>query len=273
MVELPLTSWLNVLAPKRSTSCRSSSTCSGAELKGKRKDTFRCFDAIFGRSPSLSRYFLEGGYKSVERGCAYSGIEVASYSRPIRVIGERKYTAMYAGKLIARKNVDLVIKAFALVHKNDSSKLLIVGDGAERPRLEELASRELGEDRCIFTGSVSRDAVIGYMAQSDLFVMPSVNETLGLVYLEAMSQGCIALGTVGEGIDGTIADGVNGLLVRPRVEDLAGALARADALPEDKAAWISSNAIKTAKSLSCEAASRNYFDLILGVWKRRAKND
>lgn len=244
-----------------------------AELNGKRKEQFAGFDAVFGRTPSLSRYFIEKGYVGIEQGCAYSGIEVDSYSHAIGVLGERKYAAMYAGKLIGRKNVDLVIESFALAHKDDSSTLLIAGDGAERPRLEELALKKLGRDRCIFTGSVSREAVIDYMAQSDLFVMPSVNETLGLVYLEAMSQGCITLGTIGEGIDGTIIEGVNGFLVRPVVRDLADVLTRINALPGDEITRISSNAIRIAKSLSCEAASRNYFDLISGVWKRRASND
>ena len=50
------------------------------------------------------------------------------------------------------------------------------------------------------------------LGQSDVFVLPSVNETFGMVYLEAMSQGCIPIGTSGEGIDGIIENGKNGYL-------------------------------------------------------------
>ena len=51
------------------------------------------------------------------------------------------------------------------------------------------------------------------MAQSDLFVLPSWGEGYGIVYIEAMAAGCIAVGARGEGIEDTITDGENGFLV------------------------------------------------------------
>ena len=49
--------------------------------------------------------------------------------------------------------------------------------------------------------------------------MVSENETLGLVYLEVMAQGCIPVGSRGEAIDGIIVDGRNGFLVNPNNEE------------------------------------------------------
>ena len=51
------------------------------------------------------------------------------------------------------------------------------------------------------------------MAQSDLFVLPSWGEGYGIVYIEAMAAGCIAVGAKDEGIADTITDGENGFLV------------------------------------------------------------
>ena len=51
------------------------------------------------------------------------------------------------------------------------------------------------------------------MAESDLFVLPSWGEGYGIVYIEAMAAGCIAVGARGEGIEDTITDGENGFLV------------------------------------------------------------
>lgn len=233
-----------------------------AEFKGFRKTDLKSFDAIYARNLGLSRYFAERGCSVVKKGIAYSGVAVESYASAVDRIGARKYAAMYAGKLISRKNVNLIIEAFALVHKHDSARLLIVGEGPERATLQKIAMQYLGRDRCVFTGSVSRDRVLRFMSQSDVFVMPSVNETLGLVYLEAMSQGCIPVGTSGEGIDGIIVNDENGFLVEPTVECLAGTMARIGAMPADRVFRVSSKAIETARTHNCRAASENYRNLL-----------
>lgn len=233
-----------------------------AESKGFCKEKFTSFDAIFARNAALSSFFAEIGCTAIKEGVAYSGIEVESYSSAIKRMGSRKYAAMYAGKLISRKNVDLVIKAFSLVHKHDSAKLLIAGDGVEKESLQKLAMENLGRERCRFVGSVSRDDVLKLMSQSDVFVMPSVNETLGLVYLEAMSQGCIPVGTLGEGIDGTIVNGKNGFLVNPNLNSLTETMFRIEAMPAASALKMSSQAIETVRKLSREAASKNYINLL-----------
>ena len=50
------------------------------------------------------------------------------------------------------------------------------------------------------------------MQMSECFIMVSKNETFGLVYLEAMLQGCIVVASKNEGIDGIIIHGENGFL-------------------------------------------------------------
>ena len=82
------------------------------------------------------------------------------------------------------KRVEDVIKIFNKVKKKNPSKLLMIGDGPERIRAEQL-SRKLGVSSCVkFMGKLK--SVEEYLSISDLFILPSETESFGLVALEAM---------------------------------------------------------------------------------------
>ena len=73
---------------------------------------------------------------------------------------------------------------------------------------------ELGLEKQVrLTGGLPHEQVMALMAKSDLFVLPSWGEGYGIVYIEAMAAGCIAVGAKDEGIEDTITDGENGFLV------------------------------------------------------------
>jgi glycosyltransferase involved in cell wall biosynthesis len=95
-------------------------------------------------------------------------------------------------------------------------RLLLVGDdpfGDGRQRAEAWAAeRELGED-CVFCG-IRRD-IPRLMAASDVFVMSSLWEGLGLVFLEAMSSGLPVLGSRVSAVPEVVTEGETGLLVAP----------------------------------------------------------
>lgn len=83
------------------------------------------------------------------------------------------------------KRVDDVIRVFDKVHHVLPSKLLLIGDGPDRRKAESL-SRELGLiDHIRFLGK--QDAVEEILAVSDVFLIPSENESFGLAALEAMA--------------------------------------------------------------------------------------
>ncbi len=83
------------------------------------------------------------------------------------------------------KRVDDVIKIFAKVLKEIPAKLLLVGDGPERTRLEDYCRLLQISDDVRFLGS--QDAVEEILAIADLFIMPSGKESFGLAALEAMA--------------------------------------------------------------------------------------
>lgn len=120
------------------------------------------------------------------------------------------------GSLNERKKVDVTLHAFQhLQQKYPDATLLIVGSGPERSKLETLCQALNIRNSVHFLGQLSNKDVFTEMSKSCFFVMPSVQEGFGIVYLEAMACGCITIGTEGEGIADLITPGKNGFLVPP----------------------------------------------------------
>ncbi len=116
----------------------------------------------------------------------------------------------------AKKAIDVLLKAFAELHRTDRSlELWLVGDGPLRGELEHLA-RELGLDGKVrFLGARGRDDVRRYMRECLLFVLPSRAEPFGIVILEALASRKAVVATKAGGIPEIIQDGVTGVLVAP----------------------------------------------------------
>ena len=124
------------------------------------------------------------------------------------------YTVISVGTLKARKCMDRTLEAFArIAGEYPTATLTIVGIGEMEAQLKARIAELNLHDRVTLTGGLPHDEVIARMAESDLFVLPSWGEGYGIVYIEAMAAGCIAVGAEGEGIADTITDGENGFLV------------------------------------------------------------
>lgn len=145
----------------------------------------------------------------------YTGIDASLLGNTEEISSKKKQHSdvlrvVYAGQLIPLKHVDALIAA--VKQMTIPVTLTIIGDGEERAKLEQQAA---GDERIRFTGWLKREDVIREMKQADVFAMVSSPETYGMVYLEAMAQGCIPVAGRGEGFDGLIRDGENGFLVAP----------------------------------------------------------
>lgn len=124
------------------------------------------------------------------------------------------------GSLIERKKVDVTLHAFQhLQQKYPDATLQIVGSGPELSKLGKLCQTLNTRNSVHFLGQLSNKDVFTEMSKSRFFVMPSVREGFGIVYLEAMACGCITIGTDGEGIADLIVSGENGFLVPPNDPD------------------------------------------------------
>ncbi|HEV8265503.1 MAG TPA: glycosyltransferase family 4 protein [Gemmatimonadales bacterium] len=136
---------------------------------------------------------------------------------------------LFVGRLVERKGVRYLLEAMAAL-RDRPVRLVVIGDGAERARLEA-AARELGvADRVEFRGRISAADLQDAYANAVAFVLPAVvdargdTEGLGVVILEAMSYGTPVIASRIGGITDIVEDGRSGLLVPPGD---AGALAAA----------------------------------------------
>lgn len=107
------------------------------------------------------------------------------------------------------------------------ARLVVAGDGDDRPRLEAKAEGLGVADRVAFTGFASEATLIELYRRCAAFAMPSRGEGFGLVYLEAMRAGKPVLAARGSAAEEIVVDGTTGLLVDPDDrEELRDALFR-----------------------------------------------
>ncbi len=132
----------------------------------------------------------------------------------------------YAGRLVSKKGVDVLISAMAIVLGNiPGARLLIAGDGPERRRLESQAN-DLGISGSVqFTGHLDATGTENALAAAWVQAVPSVwEEPFGLVAAESMMRGTAVVASRAGGLTEQVVEGETGYLVPPGD---AGALAHA----------------------------------------------
>jgi glycosyltransferase involved in cell wall biosynthesis len=135
-------------------------------------------------------------------------------------------TLLFVGRLHAQKNLQVLLRAAAeLSSLWPNLRVVLVGDGPERGRLEGL-TRDLGlEERVRFAGEVPD--VLPFLHAADLFVHPSRAEGMPGALLEAMACGLPCVATRIGGTVDIITDGEDGILIPPGDDRLlAGAIGR-----------------------------------------------
>jgi glycosyltransferase involved in cell wall biosynthesis len=133
--------------------------------------------------------------------------------------GPTGFTFICVGRLDRGKGTDLALAAFSrLRDRVPRARLLVVGDGPERERLEASA-RTLGvAERVVFAGVQPRDAVAASLASADVFLFPTeLAEAAPLVLLQAMASGLPVIASNRGGIPEVLSStsGAPGFLVSP----------------------------------------------------------
>jgi len=132
-------------------------------------------------------------------------------------VGDGDFVVLSVGRLVTVKNVGMAVRAVALLHERlPRARLVVVGDGPERPALEQLARQQAGPpDLVRFLGR--RDDVADLLASSDALTITSVTEGLPYVLLEAAAAGTpvvsTSVGAIPEAFGPSAA-----VLLPPRVE-------------------------------------------------------
>lgn len=173
-------------------------------------------DAVLVNCEAMRRYMIEDeGVPAARVELCYNGVDITRFysaggPRPDVVAG----ASLVVGAVCAlrpEKALTLLQEAFARVGgQRRNMKLLIVGSGAELPRLEANAARLGIAGASVFVPAVSD--VAPWMRPIDIFVLPSYSEAFSNALLEAMACGCAAIGSRVGGTPELIGDDERGLL-------------------------------------------------------------
>jgi glycosyltransferase involved in cell wall biosynthesis len=152
----------------------------------------------------------------------YNGVDTELFKPSLN--GESTVpTILSVARLAPVKRLSLMLRAIAkLSHRYPALRYEIIGEGQELAALTALASQLNIAGRVAFLGRRSRREVAEAMQRCTIFALPSQEEALGCVYLEAMATGKPAIGCRNQAIAEIIRHGENGWLVKADdVDDLA----------------------------------------------------
>ncbi len=125
-------------------------------------------------------------------------------------IREKESVLLFVGRLSKEKGIDRLLSLTASLLKKQEVKLLLVGDGPERPELEQLA-KQLGISESVVFAGARPWAEIGlYYQLGDVFVGASQSETQGLTYIEALAAGLPVVAASDPCLEDVVIDGACG---------------------------------------------------------------
>lgn len=180
-------------------------------LKALRSFCARRADTVIVPSQYLFRAVAGWGVADKKIVVIYNAAEAASPAVATIPLSTR-LNLVTAGRLIALKQIDHLIESLA---DCGDTGLVIVGEGPERGRLEDLARTRQLSDRVYFAGQRSKDETLSLMAACHLFILNSTHEGFPHVVLEAMTLGLPVVATAVGGTPELLRDGENGLLISP----------------------------------------------------------
>lgn len=139
-------------------------------------------------------------------------------------VPESDFVVLAVGRMVPKKGFRYLADALpALLQRRPRARLLLVGNGDERPAIQGSLAAAGVADRCLFAGTVPRDRIAAYYNAADVLAMPSVTEPedgLNVCVVDAMACAKPIVATTVAGNSLVVGDGGNGFLVPERRADL-----------------------------------------------------
>ncbi|MDO5769164.1 MAG: glycosyltransferase family 1 protein [Psychrobacter sp.] len=175
--------------------------------------------------------------------------------------GQQHTVLMMVSRLSPEKGVDVVISGYQALQMQQlhrATKLVIVGDGPDRARLEAMAK---GNDDILFVGAKMKEDLAVHYASADAFVFASQVETFGNVVTEAMASG-LPVYAFDDAAAGLLVDAGNGALVN--TGNIKGFIAMVADLPKaQQLKQLGNQARQTVKGMSWAQPARQMLTMFI----------
>lgn len=241
-----------------------------AYVRSALRHVYRRADLVIAPSPSVLEWVRELG-AGVPAELVPNGIDVAAFAHPAGPVPREDlglrgdHTVLCAvGRLAPEKGTLLLIEAFALAAARvPSLRLLVVGDGPLRSRVERLLDERGVTDKVVLAGERPHARVPGLLAAADAFVTACAIEVHPLVVMEAMAAGLPVVGIDAAGVGETVEDGVSGLLA-----PAADAAAVAERMVQVADAAVRARLSEGASDASAAYGPERTADVVLESYER-----
>lgn len=184
---------------------------SGGRLRSSGQLFLAVSDALRGRA-------LAAGFPADRTITHYNGVDLERFPRPSAAPG--RGLILHVGRLVEKKGTSVLIRALAeILRDHPGARLVVLGEGPLRPRLEAQAAALGLSQQVSFLGARTSEEVAAWMARAWLIAIPSVSagdgdsEGLPTVLQEAAASSLPAVGSLHSGIPEAIEDGKSGFLV------------------------------------------------------------
>jgi glycosyltransferase involved in cell wall biosynthesis len=226
---------------------------------------------VFQSSNELARYRLRrlpiGALQA--RRIIPNGIDLERFSPgPDRRFDPGTVHVGMATRMAAQKDFASLIRAVDILRGRalPAFRVTLVGDGPDRPALEELTDRLGLRELVTFAGRIGSDEVVGILQSLDVFVHATFGESVGMALLEAYGVGLPILTTDVSGVNNMVRHGVDGLMV-PAGDPVALAeeLGRLINDPELRRLLSTAARRRAVADFGSELMARRYLDVLADV--------
>lgn len=203
-------------------------------IKRTNKIFLKWVDKVILNNPQLERYAIESGAPELKIIALPNGVDLSHFfprNKNEEIIKkyhlENNKILMYLGKFQEYENLSELIEVFVQVRKKlNGVKLMLVGDGPDREKIERTIEKYNLAEEVIITGFVPFDETPRYYSACDVFVMvrpgiPKVENVLPIKPVEAMAMGKVIISTDIGGMREIIEDGETGFLVPHSINVIA----------------------------------------------------
>ncbi len=246
-----------------------------------RRALYQLADSVFAISAEVREFYCrQTGFPMERIAVIPNGVDVRRIDeadgRGARAefgFAESDFVIGTVARLDATKDTITLARAFAKLHQTQPEsnlKLLIVGDGSERTRLETFVTEQGLNREVIFAGL--RHDVPRLLLAMDVFALPSLSEGMPLAVLEAMAARLPVVASNVGALPELVEEDSTGFLVAPEDADtLADRLARLHDNPILKKSFGAKAGRKVEREFSLDRMLRRYADLYCSVFSSRAR--